>query len=478
MKTRRLWVSRGAGWNEALVGDGLLPRVMWLTAVFFILLQLLTVIRAGAKVSPQEAAKLGAELTPLGAIRAGNDDGTIPPWEGGISSPPAGYQRGTHHLDPYAADRALFTITAENVQQYEAMLCPGQTAMFRRYPSTWRMPVYPTRRSASFPPRVYEATIANATTAETVEGGNGVASAVIASPFPIPQTGVEAIWNHILRYRSTGARYTFAQAVPTPGGDYTTVKIEQRALFPYAVPGATIESINNKAIYFLEEVLAPPRLAGELLLVHETVNQVKEPRQAWTYNAGQRRVRRAPNVAYDNPGTAADGQRTSDQLDMFNGAPDRYEWTLVGRKEMYVPYNNYQLASDQVPYDRIIRPGHLNPEVLRYELHRVWVVEAKLREGTSHIYARRTFYFDEDSWQALAVDQYDGRGELWRHSEAYVINYYEVPLLFQTVETHYDLQNGRYLVLGLNNQEAVEAFDVPMSLDDFTPDALRRMGRR
>lgn len=208
------------------------------------------------------------------------------------------------------------------------------------------------------------------------------------------------------------------------------------------------------------------------------MNQVREPRQAWTYNPGQRRVRRAPNVAYDNPGTASDGQRTADQLDMFNGAPDRYEWTLVGRREMYVPYNSYKLHSDTLAYDQILRPGHLNPDLLRYERHRVWVVDAKLRAGTSHIYGRRTFFLDEDSWQILVVDQYDTRGELWRASECYSINYYHVPMVFQTVETTYDLQNGRYFALGLNNQEPADQFDVTMSLDDFTPDALRRLGRR
>lgn len=442
------------------------------------LLVLLAGVPAEAKAPAAEAAKLGGELTPLGAIRAGNAEGTIPPWEGGITTPPPGYQRGRHHVDPFAADQVRLTITAANVAEHEERLSVGQVAMFRRFPDSWRMDVYPTRRSASYPERVYDAIVANATTAETLAGGNGVANATISSPFPIPQSGVEVIWNHVLRYRSTGARYVFVQAVPTGGGEYTLVKIEQRALFPYAQAGATIESIGNRAIYFLEEVLAPPRLAGNLLLVHETVNQVAEPRQAWTYNPGQRRVRRAPNVAYDNPGTASDGQRTADQLDMFNGAPDRYEWTLVGRREMYVPYNSYRLASDRLRYEEILRPGHLNPDVLRYELHRVWVVEARLREGTRHVYARRTFYLDEDSWQVLVVDEYDGRGELWRVSKAYVMNYYEVPLVFGAVEAHYDLQNGRYLVLGMNNQESVEQFDVPMALADFSPEALRRLGRR
>jgi hypothetical protein len=105
----------------------------------------------------------------------------------------------------------------------------------------------------------------------------------------------------------------------------------------------TAEKLNNKILYFKQAVTAPARLAGGILLVHESMNQVKQPRDAWLYNPGQRRVRRAPQVAYDNPGHRADNMRTSDQLDMFNGAPDRYDWKLVGKREIYVPYNAYKL---------------------------------------------------------------------------------------------------------------------------------------
>ena len=143
---------------------------------------------------------------------------------------------------------------------------------------------------------------------------------------------------------------------------------------------------------------APARLAGGILLVHETLDQVKKPRDAWLYNPGQRRVRRAPQVAYDNPGTAADNMRTTDQLDMFNGAPDRYDWKLVGKREIYVPYNSYRLQDPKLKYKDIITPLHINPDHLRYELHRVWVVEATLQTGERHIYKKRVFYIDEDSW--------------------------------------------------------------------------------
>ncbi len=451
-------------------------RLMLVTVCTFALL--LGGIAADAKVSQEEAAKLGKELTPMGAIQAGNKEGTIPAWEGGIKTPPANYKPGTHHPDPYPDDKVLFKITAQNVDKYADKLSPGQVAMLKRYPDTWWMNVYPTRRSSSYPDRIYKAAIENAVMAELIEGGNGVKKAHEAIPFPIPKEGVEAVWNHLMRFRGETLVQEFGQVAPTAGGAYNIVMVDIKVMFPYAEPGATIESIDNRAIFFLQDVKSPPRLAGQLLLAHDTVNQVKEPRKAWTYNPGQRRVRRAPNVAYDNPGTASDGQRTSDQLDMFNGAPDRYTWELKGKKEMYVPYNSYKLHSDSLKYKDIVQAGHVNPDVLRYELHRVWVVDAKLREGTSHIYGRRVFFIDEDSWTILVADHYDKRGTMWRLGESYTINFYENPLTFGTVDAVYDLQNGRYVIVGVDNEGKVDDFSQKLSVEEFKPASLRRKGRR
>ena len=340
------------------------------------------------------------------------------------------------------------------------------------------MPVYRTRRTASLPPRIYDRTIANATTAMLTEDGNGVMNAAEGIPFPIPKNGLEAIWNHLLRYRGKSLRRTSGQASPTANGAYVMVRLDEDVLWAYQQPGATTATIDNMLAYFLQKVTSPPRLAGNILLVHETLNQTAEPRKAWIYNPGRRRVRRAPNIAHDNPGTASDGQRTSDQLDMFNGAPDRYVWTLEGKQELYIPYNSYKLHSDRNRFDDIVKPGHINPDLTRYELHRVWVVEARLKEGTRHIYPRRTFHIDEDSWQAAIVDHYDGRDQIWRVSEAHVINYYEVPLVWTTAMTVYDLQNGRYLVNGLANEYEMIRFNVPLGREKFTPETLRQLGRR
>jgi hypothetical protein len=430
-----------------------------------------------AAIPADQADRLGKDLTPMGGEKAGNADGTIPAWDGGITTPPTGYQKGMHHPDPYAADKVLFTVTADNMAQYAAKLTVGQQAMLKAYPS-YKMNVYPTHRSASAPQRIYDATKAVAVTAKLAEGGNGVNGAVNGIPFPVPQNGLEAIWNHILRWRGNAFDRNFGLAPMTRNGSYTMVEFNEKGDFRYSQEGMTEEKLENVIAMFKQEIFAPARVAGRILLVHETLDQNKENRRAWLYNPGQRRVRRAPNVAFDNPKEGGDGLTTSDTVDMYNGSPERYDWTLVGKKEIYVPYNSYLLSSDKLKYKDILTPLHLNPDYLRYELHRVWVVEANLKEGMRHIYKKRTFYIDEDSWQIVAMDQYDSRDQLWRVSEGHCINYYEVPTFWSTVEVHYDLQSGRYIAINLHNEHPEYNFDVTFDTTEFTPADLRRSGKR
>jgi hypothetical protein len=431
---------------------------------------------AYANVGADQAARLGKDLTPTGAEKAGNGD-AIPAWDGGIRTPPAGYKVGSFHPNPYAGDKVVLQITPANYKQHADKLTPGQQAMFAKYP-TFRMDVYPTRRSASFPARVYEYTAKNATRCKLVADGDGVQDCAEGFPFPIPQTAHEVIWNHKLKHKGLSVVSYSNQAAPTATGAYTLVKLREEILGLYYKPGNTTESINNILLYFKQEVLGPARLAGQVLLVHETLNAKAAPRQAWVYNPGQRRVRRAPNVAYDNPGTASDGLRTNDMTDMFNGAMDRFEWTLVGKKEMYVPYNSYVAHSNATKIKDLIRPGHLNPDKMRYELHRVWVVEAKLKKGSRHINSRRTFYVDEDSWQILLMDHYDGQGNLWRYSDAPSVNYYEVPTFWSTLETHHDLKSGRYITMLLDNEDKVRDFGYQSTPVNYSPQNLRTSGVR
>jgi len=432
-----------------------------------------------AAVSPEEAAKLGTSLTPLGAEKAGNADGTIPEWTGGLKTDAAPLKNG-HLTNPFKDEQPKFVITAQNAEQYKDKLTAGQMAMFKRYPETYKIRVFPTHRSVAVPDEIYEAAKKSALNTELVEGGNGLANFTDSRyyAFPIPKNGLEVIWNHITRYRGGNVRRNIVQATPQTNGSYTMVHFEDEVAFPLGMTDLDPERAKNALLFFKQRVTAPSRLAGNVLLVHDSLDQVKEPRQAWIYNAGQRRVRRAPQVAYDGPGTASDGMRTTDNFDMFSGAPDRYDWKLIGKKELYIPYNSYEIASSDLKYDQIIKAGHVNQDLARYELHRVWEIEATLKSGERNIYAKRRFFVDEDSWTIVQSELYDGRGQLWRVGEAHSLQYYQHKVPAYAFEALYDIIiSGRYII-GMSNEEKPHEYGYRASARDFTPAALRNAGVR
>ncbi|ONH57598.1 Protein of unknown function [Pseudomonas cedrina] len=434
-----------------------------------------------AAVSPDEAAKLGTTLTPVGAEKSGNADGSIPAWTGGIPKNAGAVDSKGFLADPFASEKPLFVITAATVDKYKDKLSDGQVAMFKRYPETYKIPVYPTHRTVNLPPDIYESIKRSALNVKAINDGNGLENFTGNRyyAFPIPKNGVEVLWNHITRYHGGNLRRIITQATPQTNGSYTPIRFEEEVAVPQLIPDMDPAKGANVLTFFKQSVTAPARLAGNVLLVHETLDQVKEPRLAWIYNAGQRRVRRAPQVAYDGPGTASDGLRTSDNFDMFSGAPDRYDWKLVGKKEMYIPYNSYKLDQPTLKYDDIIKAGHINQDLTRYELHRVWEVVGTVKPSERHIYAKRHMYIDEDSWQVALVDHYDGRGQLWRVAEGHAQFYYNHQTPAYTVETLYDIIAGRYLALGMKNEEKssfVFGFDARAA--DYTPAALRAEGVR
>jgi hypothetical protein len=426
----------------------------------------------------QDAGQLGKALTPVGAEKAGNAAGTIPAWDGGLTKPLAGHKPGGHYADPFAADQPILTITAANAESQKDRLTPGQLALFKTYPS-YKMVVFPTRRSAAFPQQYYDETMANPPRAKLAPGGNGVVGTTGGAAFPVPKDGTEAIWSALTRYRGDTYTLSWSQAAVARNGEFTPVRFEYEYDFQYgALNKKPAERADNLILFFLQTITAPARLAGQVLLVHEPIDQVRQPRTAWTYNPGQRRVRLAPNIGYDNPGTAADGLRTNDDFGIFAGATDRYDWKLVGKREIYIPYNSYKITGNTVKIADILKPNHLNQDLARYELHRVWVVDATLKAGISHIYSRRTFYLDEDSWIPALTDKYDGRGDLWRVGELHSINMYDVPMQYGTLEVHYDLQAGRYIAMGMRNNEPTFYETVKRTPGDYTPQNLRVVGTR
>ena len=428
-----------------------------------------------AKATPLEASKLGTELTQIGAQMAANKDGSIPPYEGGLAS-----SLNANPLDNiYAQEKPLFTITAQNIAQYKHQLSDGQIALFEKYPDTYKMPVYQTHRTASYPKAIYNKAKKNATHAELVDGGNGMINFDEAVPFAIPKNGLEVIWNHVSRFRGGSIERNLATLSVHRNGGFTPVKVRAQLTSPYYLEeGFDQNEDDNVLFYYTQSIKSPARLTGNVLLVHETIDQVNQPRMAWAYNAGQRRVRRAPQIAYDAPAQVSEGLRTSDQVDMYNGAPNKYNWNLLGKQEMYIPYNSYKLADPSQKYKDIAQLGHINQDLTRYELHRVWKVEASLKEGERHVYGKRTFYVDEDSWQIAIADHYDNRGELWRASEGHALQFVNANTPWYVSTTTYDLFSGRYLV-ELNNEEKDPFnFGKQMKRKSFTASAIRRSGRR
>lgn len=435
---------------------------------------------AGAKagVSEAEAARLDQDLTPLGAERAGNPAGTIPAWSGGLTTPPENYRKGEIEADPFPDDKPLFVISAQNMDLYKDNLTAGHQQLLQQYGPDYVMPVYQTRRTAAYPERIYDRSRENAVSATLLDNGNGVRDTIATSPFPVPKNGLEAIWNHILRYRGEEVSFRSAFATPTVDGSFNPVLTEYDYFFAYSEPGVELRDIDNKIFYLKTRIMSPSSLAGTLNLVHETLDQVRSPRLAWRYESGERRLRRSPNLAYTTDLPNSSSLRSVDQKDLYNGAPNQYDWELKGKREIYVPYNAYKLHQPEASAKEIIQPRHINQALARYELHRVWVIEAKLRTGMDHIYHRRVFYLDEDSWQILATEEYDEDGQLWRVSEAHSISYYSVPVFWTTLELTYDLKSERYYVDGLDDGQAPYNFSPGFRGSEFTASAVRRSARR
>lgn len=429
---------------------------------------------SSAAVTAQELQRLERDLTPVGAERAGNADGTIPPWTGGLAQqamdPMVGY------LDPYADDPILFTIDAANVDQYSEQLSPGHQELFRQYPDSYRMHVYPTRRSANWPQEVLDEVRKQAPLAAT-EGYALLNVGRSAVPFPITSDPLQMMWNHSLRWRGGSVKRLYNVFPVDARGRYFTVGILDIIVFDQQ--GYMQESRPNRLANFLGVYLAPANIEGQITLVWEPVDETAQSRQTWKYETVSRRVVRVPSLAYDDLDQRTQGLRTSDQYDGWNGSPNRYNWKLLGKREMFIPYNSYKLSSKKLKYADILQPGHIDPDLLRYELHRVWVVEATLRPGKRHRYPRRIFYLDEDTWQVSMEEDYDSDDRLWRFGNHPAMQFYDVMVPWYRAMIHHDLRMGAYLASELDNETKISReWGFKGEINDFLPVNLRRLGTR
>lgn len=427
-----------------------------------------------AAVSPQEAEKLKTTLTPLGGERAGNQDGTIPQWNGGYTKPFPGWKNGDRYPDPFADEKPLFTITAQNMEKYADKLSDGVKALLKQYPQTYRLDVYPTHRTAAAPQWVYDNTFKNATRAKLVAGPAGPMpeGAFGGIPFPIPRSGEEVAWNAALRYQPSSFEYQNDNILMTAEGKRVVLANTFGDIqVPYYFQDGSPETFDG---YFWKIRLinrGPPIRAGEAIVSHRNVNDDKT--QTWVYLTGQRRVRKLPNACCDTPSPATGGIAGFDDFNVWDSQRlEQFDWKLIGKKELYVPYNT---AKSSLPtgYDEVLHKGHLNPEHVRWELHRVWVVEATLAKGHRHQVHRSLYYFDEDSWFGLLGDRWDASGRLWKSSFTLSFVAPELPgIISYSGGGFYDLIGGSYY-LGVPNAVKTQYKIVARYPDRvFSPEAM------
>lgn len=437
----------------------------WLRGVFASAIYL----ALGSAPALAETGKVNA----LGAEMAGNTAGTIPEWTGGLTKAPAGFDPKKGYLDPFATEKPLFVVNQSNLAQHEKFLPAGQIALIKRYPN-YSIPVYKTHRTAAFAPEMMMSIDMEGSKVKLAHGGlalDGVQSSSV--PFPEPKNGLEAVWNTLLRRPAQTLRSHTASFVAGNGSKPITFASSQTIAWAPAIGKAG----SNLLFALIGESTKPSAQSGEALLVLDTLNFKDDARNAWIVNSGQRRVLRAPELVHAAPAGNSDALRTVDDIYGFNGSPERFDWKLIGKREMYIPYNNYKLSDKSLKYENMIDGAFLKPELTRFELHRVWVIEGTLKSGAEHIYSKRTMYVDEDSWYVALMDQYDMKGELWRVKMLYLMQAYDAPGLYTSGEVQHDMNARKSVFSAFQNEEPPTEFNVSVRPGDFTPGALRKLMR-
>lgn len=440
------------------------------------------------KMSVEDVARLGKDLTPMGAIRAGTTDGLIPEWTGTVVGLPAGLEwagPGTPLPDPYADEQPLFTISKDNLEDYRARLSPGQIAMFKAYPDTFRMPVYPGHREFGYADSLYAKVRYNAEHAELYNGNEGIRGYVGHAAFPVPATGAEVVWFT----RTTGGFATregeYSDIAVFPNGTQSTRRSKFLQESPYAdrnnplKPEYEYPELGEYAAYIMTYVTKPTRDKGLITSIFEPLDYSANAREVWRYLPGSRRVRRAPTVGFDTP-DGPGGLKTVDEVRGFNGSMERFDWAFIGRKEIFIPYHNFRFDDPAVSYKDLLTKFHANPDYMRYELKRVWIAEATLKPGERHLYGKRRIYVDEDTGLTAITENYDGHGELWKVVLFNNIYEYSGQAYARRVQMYHDLRAGAYIAERLVNDSAPLLFDQnPLKGPSyFSPSNVRKLGKR
>jgi hypothetical protein len=436
-----------------------------------------------AAVSAEDAKQLGTTLTPWGAEKAGNKDGSIPAYTGPVKAP-ANFdpKNPGHRPDPFASEKPLYSIDAKNMGQYADKLSDGMKAVFKKYPD-FRMDVYPTHRTANYPQYFLDNSVKNATECTTVNEGLQLKGCYGGVPFPIPKTGNEVMWNRLLKFEQIAlySEGVTSSLVDTQGNVTVTGIGTMWNSYPIFDPNRTTPMSDDETYNIVRlDYEAPIRKAGEKVVVHDSIDMINTGRRAWSYLPGQRRVKLAPDLAYDTPSPIGGGATTTDETSVFYGALDRYDFKLVGKKELIIPYNAYKARDPKVcPNSVLLKTKNFpNPECIRWELHRVWVVEGKLKPGKRHVYPTRTLYWDEDLPGVGMSDAYDAAGQMYRVTYNLPIAFYDTPGHSTDTKVTMDLATGNYVESQDTTDKGGWVVTDSKPKTFFTPQALAGSGVR
>jgi len=442
-----------------------------------------------AAATPDEIARLGKDLTPWGAEMAGNKDGTIPAYTGGQKTLPAGFtpEGPKRWVDPYAGEKPVLTITAENMAQYEDKLLGSAKEMFKRYPKTFRIDVYPTHRSVWVPDWVNENSIKNASTAKVLPDGYGLAGAFGGTPFPVPKSGIEVWWNNEVRYKGAYHQNNVnTWTVDATGRKSLNAAYISDLYFPNFDPEIGREKFlagDNLYYKVYTDYSAPASRVGEVSLYWTWYDQARYPAKGWAYTPGTRRVRTTPDLFYDTPCPGYNGGITMDDIQMTYGPQDRFEWKLVGKKEVYVPYNNYtqQFVTQS---SHTLTPNHPHPDDIRWELHRMWVIEGAPKKGVRHIYSKKVVYVDEDMGNSQ-METYDQGGKMFRAGWSTMVELYDIGVPYALGNFFFDFSTGSYWMGSHPGDTSVKGLNFPKDsswkkkrLEIFTPEYIQANGIR
>lgn len=435
-----------------------------------------------AAVSEGEAEKLGDTLTLWGAEKAGNKEGTIPPYNGGIE-PPDSYDPDNPGIrpNPFADEKPSLIIDASNYEKHKDKLTSGSVALFEKYPE-FRMEVYPTHRTARYPEFFLDNAVRNATNCRLTNDGLKLENCWAGTPFPIPQSGIEVMWNRYMKYEGKAfmSQDLKSTVVDSDGSVIDTAGQTQWNQYPLWASESEKPLEGDEFNEILRaDYHSPARKSGEKLILRDSLDMLENARRAWSYLPGQRRVKLSPDVAYDTPTPAGGGVGTVDDSSVFFGSFDRYNWELVGKKEVYLPYNMFKMYDqDSCGREKVFTKNFLNPDCVRWELHRTWVVEATLKEGSRHIYPRRTIYWDEDFLGVGMSTNYDSAGDVYRvvYSESFP-KYESNGHISGQFVTH-DLASGAYTRQAYSTGKTGWYDIEPKSKTFFSPQAMSAGGVR